>query len=986
MIRVRTHSHDGLSAPLYELMLVITLTLSSSAFASAQLILDEKASSQSFTAASEYFSTAEHLSISEVRALADAKWQASPGHNFNRGMSDLGFWFRLQLKNASAKNQQRLLQIDRPYMNVIDVYQFDDHSGAALSMYELGDWRPSSNRPLDQQVFVVPVSVPAQSSLTVYVYGNNHGGPAHFIMSLWQVLDFYDNKLRHDIFNQLYIGGALILALYNLFLFMALRQRAYLYYVGYIVCYCYTMASLLGYPQWLTSDALVGVHQYGFFIGAVGLRLFIYLFSLSFLKLSSRSPLLGKLIKALIIFETGLGLALLFSLYSEQTKLFASLSAFNVKFYVVHSITALTAGLVIWARGFKDARFFTLAMSFFTLVTIINAMSVTGLIPFHKYIPVLLQLGQLLEMLLLSFALADKLTIANQIEKKLISTQKKLLSSELQKAQEQFKVEKSELASQAKSQFLASMSHEIRTPMNAILGYAQLMQMDARLSNDQREQLQIINRSGDHLLGLINDVLDMAKIEAGEIAINAQDCDLYALLDDVKVMMQGRADDKNISLNFYQAEDLPQYQHIDGAKLRQVLINVIGNAIKFTDFGGVRISAYWQAASDDQAAKLRFHIEDTGAGIDQDQFDQVFSSFTQTDSGTKNDEGTGLGMPISLKFAQLLGGDIHFTSQVNQGSTFVINITSIPAQSDIAMKPVSQRAVIGVQSAQDSRPVSELRVLIVDDNKTNRDLLAATLAPLHLTCEFAGNGEEAINAFIKHTPDIIFMDVRMPKMDGIAAIQRIRAHSTGQELPIVVVSASAFESDRKAIMAAGANHFLRKPFKTEEIYQLLQDYLALVYRYADEEDPADTADSEEFEVHANIDHRTSPAILVVDDNPVNRLLCKEQLNSLGYACDTAENGLEAIQQHSAQHYELILMDCEMPEMDGFTASQNIRHSEQQGDGAITMIIGLSAHKDEAEKSHALAAGMNSFLCKPVDLAELRDCLNHYLVPPSLTDQ
>jgi signal transduction histidine kinase/DNA-binding response OmpR family regulator len=617
--------------------------------------------------------------------------------------------------------------------------------------------------------------------------------------------------------------------------------------------------------------------------------------------------------------------------------------------------------------------------------------------------------------------LADKINIARETEKQLGETKQQLFESELHSVEEQHKAEKAELASQAKSQFLASMSHEIRTPMNAILGYAQLLMMDRQINPEQRQQLEIINRSGDHLLGLINDVLDMAKIESAQITMNPSDCDLYALIDDVMAMVMVRAEDKGLSLELQLDEDLPRFVHLDGAKLRQILINLIGNAIKFTEFGGISISAGLKShAFGSDVAKIYFDIEDTGAGIAEEERDKVFSQFEQTSSGINEGGGTGLGMPISLEFCRLMGGDLTFTSVVNQGSVFTVVVEAPMAHNAIDNMSHRHKQVVGIKSVKGGKALHELKVLIVDDIASNRNLLAALIQPLGLNCSFAGNGEESITRFLSDKPDLIMMDLRMPKLGGLDAIKRIRSHSKGHDVAIIVVSASAFEADRIDIMEAGADAFLRKPFKTHRVYRMVQKYLGLEYEYAEDESPQahlqEDADvqGEPRSHSASADSSVSAPegiapintkqglhlvteaplsgckeynmedeqakdfrILVVDDNDVNIMLCQKQLETLGYESDAAENGQQAVERYQQQAYSLILMDYEMPVMGGLLAAQHIRQWEQEKGLSACTIIGLSAHKGEHE-AEALSAGMDEFLSKPLRVVDLKEVLTRYL--------
>jgi signal transduction histidine kinase len=409
-----------------------------------------------------------------------------------------------------------------------------------------------------------------------------------------------------------------------------------------------------------------------------------------------------------------------------------------------------------------------------------------------------------------------------------------------------------EAASRAKSAFLANVSHELRTPLNAILGFSQLMDRSPTLSREEQENIGIINGSGEHLLALINNILHFSKIEAGRLALHKSNFDLYRLLDELEEMFHLKANEKHLQLSFERDSDLPRYVQTDRAKLRQVLINLVDNAIKFTKQG--KVSLHVRQVD---STLLHFEVQDSGVGIAPSKVNKLFGAFVQGHQGMKKEDGTGLGLPISRQFVRLMGGEMSISSSPSlpfkggqsegRGTLVKFDLPiSVAKGSD---KPKSRR-VVALEPNQ-----ARYRILIVDDKWTNRQLLIKRLKPLGFCLKEASNGQEATLVWEQYSPHLIFLDMRMPVMNGYEATKRIKATTKGQATAIIALTTSILGEERGVVLSAGCDDFLPKPFSEADIFDIISKHLGVRYIY--EDDPPEESPTQ---VEAEVEVLTAAAL------------------------------------------------------------------------------------------------------------------------------
>jgi signal transduction histidine kinase/DNA-binding response OmpR family regulator len=417
------------------------------------------------------------------------------------------------------------------------------------------------------------------------------------------------------------------------------------------------------------------------------------------------------------------------------------------------------------------------------------------------------------------------LSAMHKMQERVAATQRLVTTRSQELAQA---LEAAESANRMKSVFLANMSHELRTPLNAILGFSQLMEKDPRIPPDQHNNLCTINRSGQHLLSLINDILDISRIEAGRLFARPQACDLHELLAALVEAMDLRAHHKGLKLSLRVANDVPRFISTDIGKLRQVLSNLVSNAIKFTPQGNVDLDV--SASGIDSEGKkwmLACVVRDTGVGITADELDQIFLPFYQTEQGIRASEGAGLGLTIARQYAELLGGNLTASSVVGKGSTFTLHLPVDTADAATLAPPCQH--VLGLADGQ-----PPWRILIVEDRSDNQRLLAQLMEQAGFQVRTANNGEQAIEAFLAWHPHFIWMDMRMPVMDGYEATRRIRALPGGREVKIAALTASAFREEHGDIIAAGCDDALSKPIDEEQLFGTLEKLLGVRYRYQEQ--------------------------------------------------------------------------------------------------------------------------------------------------------
>lgn len=743
--------------------------------------------------------------IDEVSSAAlDASFRTNGKPVLNAGYSRSVFWLRLDLlyrPSQQMAHQPWLLELAYPPLDHLDLYLPDADGGYRLAQ-RTGDALPFNSRQIRQNNYLFELDLPPNQVQRIYLRVQSQGS-MQMPLGLWSGHAFIEEQPTRIYVLGVIYGVLLVMLVYNLFIFLSVRDTSYLYYIFYIASFGLYQVSVNGAgvqyfwpdnPWWANAST-------PFLIGSAAL--FGCQFARSFLHTAEHSPWIDRALRLLMAIGALVMVLALTVSYAVSLRVATYLA-------LLFTVVIFTAGIRAWLRGMRVARYFIFAWSAFLAGGVINTLMVLGYLPYSFLTMYASQFGSALEVGLLSLALADR-----------INAMKEERARILQQASRELEVLNRELAdsNRLKDEFLATVTHELRTPMNGVIGSLELMQT-VKLDVELEQYQKTAASSARDMMRMVNDILALTELQAGKLYPRREPFSLRGLFDGLRAQYGQQAADRNLAFDLLLDDKLPDTLEGDACKLAQALGYLLDNAIKFTHHGGVslRVGA---AGALTGSLPLRIEVIDSGVGFNAPADGSLYQRFKQLDgSMTRQYGGLGIGLAICRQLVELLGGTLQHESRPGQGSTFVVNLLlNLPAQ------PRESAPVVRRQGGVPRRHPEQCTVLVVEDNAINQLVTRGMLLKLGYRVRTADNGAEALERLREEPMDAVLLDCQMPVMDGFATCRALRQLPGCAELPVLAITAHSHSGDRERCLAAGMSDYMAKPVKFLELQTLLHDWV-----------------------------------------------------------------------------------------------------------------------------------------------------------------
>jgi signal transduction histidine kinase/CheY-like chemotaxis protein len=846
------------------------------------------------------------LTFDQVRNLPITMFNYGTEYTFNKGYTSSGYWIRFRLEfPAELISTQWLLEIPFPLLDYIALYSPDQDNN--YSVFYTGDRSPFSQRDLDSTNFIFKLQ-PKQQSNIYYLHVKTKDS-LQLPLFLWNVDNFPKHSAYDSGLQGLYFGIMIVMVLYNLFIYLSVRERSYLYYIAYIATFALFQASIRGYSfEYFWPDNTNWGNISIPFLGVLSL-FFASLFARSILNTSALFP---KADKALILIAGGLFFTLPLILFASYT---VGIIAALLSTFIFFNLVLVTACLAALKKN-RTARVFVIAWAIFLISGAISILGILNILPLEYANLAAIQIGSAIEVILLSIALADRINLIEKEKAEIEARSREILLE----ANAQL-----ENSNRLKDEFIATISHEIRTPMNGVLGSAQLL-LDTQPDENQLLYIDTINSSGQTLLEILNNILDYSKIEADKLRLEPVQFDLEEMINECAEFFSIIASQNNVKLFVKIHRNTPKTIVSDPVRFKQILLNLVSNAFKFTSRGQVVINVQLAEHSNDH---LYIEVEDSGCGLTFDQQSILFQPFVQVDASSAREKGgTGLGLAICKKLTRLMQGDIGVHSLAGKGATFWFTAAiDIIEKSDNDQFVCDKSVCIFLSSSYQEALITE-QLQEWDIDIVSRHLLKY---------------DNEIN--------VITNSSKLPELleSGIPSQN------------IIIISDSTHKIDDSI-------NLITSPITPKKLRHALRACHSLLLK-------SNLLDEQKMK-EKKIPDFSQLRVLAVDDNSVNRMIIKKILSKYKVEADIAIGGLDAIQliRDQQKRYDLILMDIEMPVKDGYQTTKDIREFEKNNNLTPCKIVAVSAHSMKESRGKALISGMDDFLSKPIDQNILIDVL------------